>query len=62
MCRCTFHPGPRIRLGALLLAPVHSQIRHGTLARERDEPLNGDGSGVESWGSIQPEQRTIKSV
>ncbi len=51
MCRFTLYLGPPITLSALLLEPTHSLIRQSTHAREREEPLNGDGFGV---GWYQP--------
>jgi glutamine amidotransferase len=46
MCRFTLYLGPAIRLSSLLIDPDHSLIRQSSHAREREEPLNGDGFGV----------------
>lgn len=46
MCRFTLYLGPAIRLSSLLIEPAHSLIRQSSHAREREEPLNGDGFGV----------------
>lgn len=46
MCRFTLYLGPSVRLGTLLTDPAHSLIHQSVHARERSEPLNGDGFGV----------------
>ncbi len=46
MCRFTFYLGPPITLSALITEPAHSLIRQSFSAKEREEPLNGDGFGV----------------
>ena len=46
MCRFVAYHGPPIRLDELLYEPDHSLIKQSTHARERTEPLNGDGWGV----------------
>lgn len=46
MCRWTYYLGPKITLSSLLIEPAHSLINQSFQARERDEPLNGDGFGV----------------
>lgn len=48
MCRFTFYLGRPIRLGQLITDPTHSLIRQSFKARERKEPLNGDGFGI-AW-------------
>ena len=48
MCRFTFYQGEPIRLSALVTEPAHSLIHQSFDAREREEPLNGDGFGV-AW-------------
>lgn len=48
MCRFVFYGGPTISLGSLLTEPEHSLINQSIHAREREEPLNGDGFGV-AW-------------
>jgi predicted glutamine amidotransferase len=48
MCRFTFYLGEPIRLSALITEPAHSLINQSFAAREREEPLNGDGFGV-AW-------------
>lgn len=46
MCRFICYRGPEILLGDLLYRPANSLIRQSFKARERLEPLNGDGFGV----------------
>jgi predicted glutamine amidotransferase len=48
MCRFTFYLGHPIKLSSLLTEPAHSLINQSFAAREREEPLNGDGFGV-AW-------------
>ena len=52
MCRFVFYQGPRIRLADLLTEPDHSLIHQSFDARERSEPLNGDGFGV-AWYALE---------
>jgi glutamine amidotransferase len=46
MCRFLCYVGPELTLADLLYRPQHSLIRQSYGARERKEPLNGDGFGV----------------
>ncbi len=48
MCRFTFYLGKPLTLAALLTEPAHSLINQSYNAKEREEPLNGDGFGV-AW-------------
>lgn len=48
MCRFVMYLGPAIRLSSLVTEPSHSIIHQSYKAREREEPLNGDGFGV-AW-------------
>jgi glutamine amidotransferase len=50
MCRFICYRGPEILLADLLYRPTHSLIRQSFKAKERSEPLNGDGFGV-GWYS-----------
>ena len=50
MCRFICYRGPEILLADLLYRPANSLIRQSFKARERTEPLNGDGFGV-GWYS-----------
>ncbi|TVP59319.1 MAG: class II glutamine amidotransferase [Gemmatimonadales bacterium] len=48
MCRFVYYQGLPIRMAQLITEPKHSLIHQSVHARERREPLNGDGFGV-SW-------------
>lgn len=48
MCRFTFYQGRPIILSSLITEPKHSLINQSFGAKERDEPLNGDGFGL-AW-------------
>ncbi len=63
MCRFTLYLGPPIRLAALLTEPEHSLILQSYRARERREPLNGDGFGV-GWYAprLQPEPAVYHQI
>jgi len=52
MCRFICYRGPEILLTDLLYRPVNSLIRQSFDAKERTEPLNGDGFGV-GWYTPQ---------
>jgi predicted glutamine amidotransferase len=53
MCRFLCYRGPAARLADLLYEPANSLIRQSYKARERAEPLNGDGFGV-GWYAPDP--------
>jgi predicted glutamine amidotransferase len=63
MCRFTLYLGPPIRLRSLLIEPTHSLIQQSYRARERAEPLNGDGFGV-GWFAprLTPEPAVFHDV
>lgn len=48
MCRFAAYLGPALSLDALTTLPSHSIVKQSYQAREREEPLNGDGFGV-AW-------------
>jgi glutamine amidotransferase len=52
MCRFLCYRGPEILLADLLYKPTNSLIRQSFHAKERTEPLNGDGFGV-GWYAPQ---------
>ncbi len=52
MCRFLCYRGPEILLSDLLYRPTNSLIRQSFHAKERTEPLNGDGFGV-GWYAPQ---------
>lgn len=56
MCRFMAYHGPPMQLDELLYKPSHSIIRQSTEAREREEPLNGDGWGL---GWYQPDESPV---
>ena len=63
MCRFTLYMGPEIRLSKLITEPDHSIIHQSYQAREREEPLNGDGFGI-AWYAHQfsPHPAVFKEV
>jgi glutamine amidotransferase len=48
MCRFVFYMGPALSLADLVTRPENSLINQSVRARERPEPLNGDGFGL-AW-------------
>ena len=52
MCRFLCYKGPEILLADLLYRPQHSLILQSFHAKERTEPLNGDGFGI-GWYASQ---------
>jgi glutamine amidotransferase len=63
MCRFVAYHGPPIQLDELLYKPEHSVINQSVDAREREEPLNGDGWGV-GWydAELSPEPAVYREV
>ena len=59
MCRFLAYKGAPVLMDELLYQPRNSLIRQSFKAREREEPLNGDGFGV---GWYMPEIDTIPAV
>ena len=62
MCRFTFYKGKPLSLSALLTEPEHSLIHQSFQAREREEPLNGDGFGVAWYADGHDEPALFRSV
>lgn len=62
MCRFTFYRGKPLPLSALLTEPEHSLIHQSFHARERDEPLNGDGFGIAWYADGHEEPALFRSV
>lgn len=62
MCRFTFYLGDSIGLSSLITEPENSLINQSTHARERAEPLNGDGFGVAWYAADQDEPGLFRSV
>ena len=52
MCRFAAYLGPEIFISSLVTEPKHSLIHQSYNARERVEPLNGDGFGI-GWYAPQ---------
>ncbi len=50
MCRFVIYKGPKMRMSELLTESEQSLIHQSYRAREREEPLNGDGFGVGWYG------------
>lgn len=48
MCRFVAYLGPAISIDTLTTLPAHSIVKQSYRAKERAEPLNGDGFGV-AW-------------
>lgn len=63
MCRFVLYLGPPLTISSLVTEPDHSLINQSIHARERDEPLNGDGFGL-AWyvPEIQSEPGLFRSV
>lgn len=63
MCRFAIYLGPRITLDALITRPENSIIHQSFGARERADPLNGDGFGV-GWyvPEVSAEPATFRSI
>lgn len=63
MCRLVFYRGAPIRISSLLTEPDHSIIHQSYRAREREEPLNGDGFGVGWYTPQEPDRPAVfKSI
>jgi ergothioneine biosynthesis protein EgtC len=62
MCRFAFYKGKPLHLRMLLTEPEHSLIHQSYHARERDEPLNGDGFGVAWYAEGHDEPALFRSV
>lgn len=62
MCRFVHYLGRPLRLGSLLTEPENSLIHQSYEAREREEPLNGDGFGVAWYVAGEAEPALFRSV
>lgn len=63
MCRFTFYQGRPIILSSLITEPKHSLINQSFGAKERDEPLNGDGFGLAWYNfNISSKPASFKSI
>ncbi len=63
MCRFAAYLGHPLLLSKLITEPAHSLIHQSYQARERPEPLNGDGFGV-AWfvPEISPTPALLKDI
>jgi predicted glutamine amidotransferase len=62
MCRFTFYYGPALPIASLVTEPENSLINQSHHAREREEPLNGDGFGVVWYGGDSQEPGRFRSL
>ncbi len=62
MCRFVAYHGPSIRLADLITLPKHSIIHQSYHAKERTEPLNGDGFGLAWYAQSSEEPALFKDV
>jgi len=62
MCRFTFYLGREIPIADLVTRPENSLINQSSKARERPEPLNGDGFGVVWYTGDDPVPGRFRSV
>jgi predicted glutamine amidotransferase len=62
MCRFAYYQGRPVRLSHLITEPSNSLIRQSVHAKEREEPLNGDGFGVAWYPSGLDEPARFRSV
>jgi predicted glutamine amidotransferase len=63
VCRFAMYLGPPIQLSELVTRPSNSIIHQSYDAKERAEPLNGDGFGV-AWyvPDLRPEPAVFKAI
>lgn len=62
MCRFTCYLGDAVPVADLVTRPEHSLINQSTHARERREPLNGDGFGLAWYVADDPVPARFRSV
>lgn len=62
MCRFTFYQGEEIPVADLVTRPENSLIHQSTHARERPEPLNGDGFGLAWYVPDDPAPARFRSL
>lgn len=62
MCRFLVYKGPEMLMAELLTRSPQSLIRQSYRAREREEPLNGDGFGVGWYADDDPVPCVITAV
>jgi len=62
MCRFTYYLGDEISVADLVTRPENSLIHQSTHAKERPEPLNGDGFGLVWYVPDQTEAARFRSL
>lgn len=62
MCRFVAYHGPPICVADLITRPTHSIIHQSYRAKERVEPLNGDGFGLAWYAPSSEEPALFKDV
>lgn len=62
MCRFVFYMGAPLTLADLVTRPEHSLINQSVRARERPEPLNGDGFGLAWYVEDDPVPARFRSL
>ncbi len=62
MCRFVFYTGDEIPVADLVTRPENSLIHQSTHARERPEPLNGDGFGLAWYLEDEPVPARFRSL
>ena len=62
MCRFVAYHGPPLCLADLITRPTHSIIHQSYHAKERVEPLNGDGFGLAWYAPGDPQPALFKDV
>lgn len=62
MCRFTFYMGDEIPVADLVTRPENSLINQSTHAKERPEPLNGDGFGLAWYVDEEPVPPRFRSI
>ena len=62
MCRFTYYQGEEIPVADLVTRPENSLIHQSTHAKERPEPLNGDGFGLVWYVPDDPQPARFRSL
>lgn len=62
MCRFILYLGSPLTVSSLVTEPEHSLINQSVHAREREEPLNGDGFGLAWYARESTEPGLFRSV
>ena len=62
MCRFTFYRGEEVAVADLITRPENSLIHQSSHAKERPEPLNGDGFGLAWYVADDPEPGRFRSL